>query len=391
MPLHAHSKASAASHLVPAVERAHQLAERFAVTAAEHDRAGTLPVENFAALHEAGLSALTLASHLGGPGAGLEEAAQVIGAIARGEPATALILVMQYKNLADLPHGLWPAALTEKIARDVVGKGALINALRVEPELGSPNRGGIPATTARRTDGGWSLSGRKIYSTGSHALSWFLVWGRTDDPEPRIGQFLVHASTPGIRIVETWDTLGMRATASHDVVFENVSIPAEHAVDIRAPSEWAGGPEALRAAWLNLLVGALYDGIARSAVDWLLDFLRNRVPSNLGAPLSTLPRVQQAVGVIEEKLSTNALLLSAATREADAGRPPDAAHTALLKVRLTENAISVVEEALKLTGNHGNVRSNPLERHYRDVLCGRIHTPQDDAAYLAAGRAALGV
>lgn len=380
-----------ATPLLSAVERARKLAQDFAKDAPAHDRDGTLPLGNFKRLQEAGLSALTLPAALGGPGEGLETAAQVIGAIAYGEPATALVLAMQYKNLVDLPHGRWAPALVSRVSRDALDQGALINALRVEPELGSPNRGGLPATLARRTADGWSLSGRKIYSTGSYALSWLLVWGRTDEAEPRVGQFLVPASAPGIRIEENWDQLGMRATASHDVILEDVPIPAEFAADIRLPEDWKVGGEGVRAVWMSVLLGALYDGIARAARGWLLHFLHARVPSNLGAPLASLPRVQQAVGAIEERLSTNALLLSSAAHDADAGISLEGPRTALLKLTVTENAIAVVEAALKLTGNHGISRANPLERHYRDVLCGRIHSPQEDFAQIAAGKAALGL
>ena len=58
---------------------------------------------------------------------------------------------------------------------------------------------------------------------------------------------------------------------------------------------------------------------------------------------------------------------------------------------MTNNAVAVVEDALSLAGNHGLSRTNPLERHYRDVLCGRVHTPQDDATRIIAGRLALGL
>ena len=78
------------------------------------------------------------------------------------------------------------------------------------------------ATIARRTETGWRLSGRKIYSTGAPILKWYAVWARTDEPEPRVGMFLVPAGLPGTWIVETWDHLGLRASGSHDVVFEDV-------------------------------------------------------------------------------------------------------------------------------------------------------------------------
>ncbi|MBZ9603325.1 hypothetical protein [Phyllobacterium chamaecytisi] len=90
----------------------------------------------------------------------------MIGEIAKGEQSTALILIMQYINLTALPGGRWPEHLVRRVLADPAQNGPLINALRVEPELGTPIRGGLPATTTRRTDEGWSLSGSTIYSTG---------------------------------------------------------------------------------------------------------------------------------------------------------------------------------------------------------------------------------
>ena len=69
----------------------------------------------------------------------------------------------------------------------------------------------------------------------------------------------------------------------------------------------------------------------------------------------------------------------------------DEVESGIIKQVATENAIAAVEAALKLAGNHGISRLNPLERHLRDVLCGRIHSPQEDTVLVAAGRAALGL
>ncbi|SNB74952.1 Acyl-CoA dehydrogenase [Arboricoccus pini] len=366
---------------------AEALGAEFAKTAADHDRTGTLPLENFAKLRQAGLLALTAPTSLGGQGAGLGVARAVIGHIAHGDPSTALVLAMQYINLAILPNSAWPRAIVERVVRDAVQSGALINALRVEPELGTPSRGGMPATTARRTEDGWALSGRKIYSTGSYGLTYGIVWAKTDEPEPRVGPFLVPMRSPGLKIVETWNQLGMRATASHDVILDDVVVPKDHAVDIRPPAEWASR-EPQQIVWMSVLIGALYDGVARAGRDWLVKFLRERVPANLGKPLGSLPRIQEAVGAIERLLLTNAHLLASAAAAGDGQilTPNDAL---LIKTTVTENAIDVVQSALKLTGNHGLAQANPLERHLRNVLCGRIHSPQADMADLAAGRQAL--
>lgn len=375
---------------LPPREAAAALAEVFAATATHHDVSGAFPRENFRRLHEAGLLALTAPVEHGGRGVGLGEAAAVVGAVAQGEPSTALVLSMQYVNLASLPGDRWPAHLARRVLEGAAQRGELINALRVEPELGTPLRGGLPATVARRDGDGWSITGRKIYSTGIPGLSWGVVWACTDEAKPRVGQFLLSVDNPGVRVEATWDPLGMRATASHDVVFEGVRVPLDHAVDVRRPEDW-GARDAGQAAWGAVLIGALYDGVARAARDWLVGFLHERKPANLGAALATVPRLQEALGTVEERLAMNARLLRSAARDVDAGEVPSPVESNLLKVAITENAIAAVEGALRLTGNHGVSRHNALERHLRDVLCARIHSPQEDTARVAAGRAALGI
>ena len=322
-------------------ERLPELTRQLAESADAHDRSGDFPHANLALLRHHGLLALALPPALGGPGASLGELRRVIGAVARGEPSTALVLCMQYlhlRRLADNPD--WPGALKRRVAREVLEQGALINSLRVEPELGSPSRGGLPGTLARRVGDGWQLSGHKLYTTGIPGLTWLAVWARSDEPIPRVGTWLVRRDSPGIRIVESWDHLGMRASGSHEVLFEEVAVPLENAIGLH--------------------------------------------PHDLGAPLASLPRMQEALGEIDGLLLQNRLLLDAAC----CGQLP-ASDSGLLKVAVIDNALAVVEKALELSGNHGLSRHNPLQRHYRDVLCGRVHTPQKDSVWSAAGRAAL--
>ncbi|MDP9928518.1 acyl-CoA dehydrogenase family protein [Variovorax paradoxus] len=376
-----------------------QLSAQFAATAADHDRSGAFPRPNFEALQSHGLIGLVAPAAHGGGGASLATARRVIAAVARGEPATALILTMTYLQHHAIARidSRWPPHLRERVLRDAVDRGALINALRVEPALGSPARGGLPATVARREGSGWKIDGHKLYTTGIEGLSWLAVWGRTDEPAPRTGVFLVPRDAPGVRVIASWDHLGLRASGSHEVVFENVAIDLDHAVDLRAPSDWApdAGSQtdidahATQQAWMTVLLASLYDAVAQVARDWLVSFLNQRAPGNLGAPLASLPRVQEHVGEIAALLRTNRVLLDDATRAVDEGRAQPATDSGLLKYTVTSNAIRAVELALQLSGNHGLTRQNPLERHYRDVLCSRIHTPQNDAILVAAGARAL--
>ena len=358
------------------------LTAQLAATAEFHDRTGQFPADNFALLHRHGLLSYTVPKALGGGGATLAQARDVIAAVARGEPSTALILVMQYLQHSRLVDSSWPEDLRRQVSEDAVRHGALINALRVEPDLGTPARGGLPATTARRTPEGWRISGTKIYSTGSHGLTWYSVWARSDDADPLVGAWLVHRDTPGIRIVDTWDHLGMRATCSHEVTFDDVRVPLEHAVSVSPFSAPKGELDPQGLLWMAVLLSSVYDGVAQAARDWLVAFLAERTPSNLGAPLSSLPRFQETVGQIDTLLFNNRSLLDAAAQGLTAPQ-----HAAQIKYLVTDNAIRAVELAIQASGNPGLSRHNPLQRHYRDVLCGRVHTPQNDAIFSGVGKA----
>jgi alkylation response protein AidB-like acyl-CoA dehydrogenase len=366
-----------------------ELTRQFATTAEEYDRLAVFPERNFEALHRAGLIGLTVAKEYGGRGAGLAEGLRVLGAVAKGEPSTALILFMTYAYHAGPKRTqTWPKQVYERIAREAATEISLIGGLRVEPELGTPVRGGMPKTEARRSPNGWLLSGNKIYSTGSTGLRWFAVWAKTDEPEPRVGNFLVRADSPGITIEPAWDHLGMRATVSHEVVFRDTPVSEEYAVDLRPPSAWAPKPgETGPSLWNALAISTIYDGVARAARDWLAGYLKQRVPANLNAALSTLPRVQEKFGEIEALLYTNRVLIEAAAERADSGGTVTPTEANLIKFTATSNAIRAVEIGLELTGNPGLSRKNPLERHYRDVLCSRIHSPQNDTILTGAGRA----
>ena len=100
----------------------------------------------------------------------------------------------------------------------------------------------------------------------------------------------------------------MRASGSHDVIFEDVVFPLDHEIDVRKPDEWRV-PDFTQADVHAIFIAAIYDGVARAARDWLVEFLKKRVPANLGAPLATLPRAQEVVGGIEARLAVNARLI----------------------------------------------------------------------------------
>ncbi|HTE85205.1 MAG TPA: acyl-CoA dehydrogenase family protein, partial [Dehalococcoidia bacterium] len=370
--------------------RAAALSADFTSRAAQHDRDASFPFENFDALRDAGLLNLTIPIEFGGLSASLTTVCRVIEAIGGGDPSTALVLSMHYLGHATLARERrWDPDIYERMCHESVQGIALLAPLRVEPELGTPARGGLPETVATRCTDGWHLTGHKIYATGSPIVRYFNTWGRTADDPPLLGRFLVPRDAPGMRVVETWDHLGMRASGSHDILFEDALLPLEYAVDLRPPAAWAGGQDRSTAGWNELVISSLYHGVAAAARDWLVQYLNERVPSNLGAPLASLPRFQAAMGEIQALLYASERLIYTCAADIDSGSGDSGRQAPIVKYHTTTNGIRAVDIMLSLTGNPGLMRRHPLERYHRDILCSRIHTPQDDTILLNAGKAAL--
>ena len=368
------SMGEAPPHGLSPLERARGLADRFALDAGAIDQESRFPAEHFDALFDAGLLALTISRADGGGGDGLAAAQRVVAEIARGEPSTALILAMHYSNHAVIARRTgWPEDVAARIARDALDRRALINAAQVEPETGSPSHGAQPTTRAVPTPDGWRITGTKRYTTGAPGLAWMLVLATTQEAEPRIASFLVQGDAEGVHVLPRWDGAGLRASASHDVRFENVLVPMDAIV---APHRAAEGllRDPLSSAWYFTLVASVYHGVAMAARDWFCAFVRDHVPPALGKPLASQPEFRDAVGQMEVWLEADARLLASIGADADAGNlSPQAA--ALVKHLVVEHAVMVTDLALSLAGNIGLSRSAPLERHHRDALCGRAHAP----------------
>ncbi|MED7947518.1 acyl-CoA dehydrogenase family protein [Streptomyces sp. BE303] len=389
MPAAPPARALPAPLPTPATDRLAAITAALAARAAEHDRDASFPTEGIELVHGAGLLTATVAQRHGGPGGGLADTVRILRALGAGDPAVALVTAMTlFVHAAEARRPHWPAGPLADLLAESAARPTLVNHVRVEPDLGTPVRGGLPATVARRSGDSWELTGRKIYSTGAPALRWLLVWARTEEDDPRVGSFLVRGDRPGITVEPTWDHLGLRASRSDDVLLDAVRIPLDHTTGLALP-EPDGGRDALGGAWNSLGLSALYLGVARAAQSWLTGFLHERTPTSLGAPLATLPRFQSELGGIDVDLAGAERLVAGLAGAVDAGDEPAAEESPGAKLIATRAAVEAVQRAVALTGNHGLTRHHPLQRHLRDVLCSRVHTPQDDTVLLTRGRAAL--
>ncbi|MGC5221920.1 acyl-CoA dehydrogenase family protein [Micromonospora sp. DT81.3] len=357
-----------------------------AAHAPTHDADASFPWPGILAVHEAGLLTASVVERDGGRGLSAHETVEVFLALGQGDPSVALITAMTVAQHAlQATTGALPVELYAQILRESAERPTLLNAVRAEPELGAPARGGLPATTARRTWDGWSVSGHKGFATGSEGLAYHLVWVVTDEIDQRVGHVLVPGDAPGIRIERTWDHLGMRASSTHDVIYDDVRVPFENFSG--APVGTVPNNGSIPGS-IALAVPSLYVGIAQAALGAFARFANERVPASLGRPIATLERIQSVAGEAQAQLTQARLVLDAVAAQTDEGRP-DPASPGLVKLLTSRGAIAAVQGLVAAIGNPGLTRSLPFERHLRDVLCARPHPPQDDAALVAAGRSVL--
>jgi alkylation response protein AidB-like acyl-CoA dehydrogenase len=388
------------------IDAARVVALQLAARAEENDRLARYPTESIEELWATGLWALPIPTERGGIGASLSTAAAVARILGGADASVALIFMWHLAQLRSA-NAYWPERWWRQLNEDAA-IGPVCNALRVEPELGTPGRGGVPATKAVRTtapDGSpaWKINGTKIFSTASNGLRWMGVWAATpedDEDGLQVGMILVPHGAPGVEIVDgSWNHLGMRASASNDVIFRDVLVPIDHAIGLTPftgvdPAMSREDPKGA-GSWVSVIETSLYLGILEAGRDFFTKFLNERVPTNLGAPLASLDRFQQAVGELELAIYENNALIAAITERVDAlEADPNAplvprAELGLLKVATSRNVVRTLEYAISLIGNPGLSANNPLQRYYRDALCSRAHAPQADIVLGGAGRAAL--
>ncbi|GAB4430416.1 MAG: acyl-CoA dehydrogenase family protein [Anaerolineae bacterium] len=368
----------------PAIDLAQLLAQQFAGRAAQADREGRLPAEDVAALKESGYLTLTVPRQFGGAELSMAETLAAHVELARGSAASAMVAGMQLHIFGSArEHNPWSEQAFKMLCRAALD-GALINSVASEPQLGSPSRGGLPATTATRADNGWRLNGQKTWTTGGRHLTHMLVRANV---EGEAGVLLVLQDTPGVSWRESWrDALSLRASDSHDVFFNDVLLPEHHLLA-------RGGPPPPPNAWFPMVMSAVYLGAALAARDAVIRFTLERVPTALGKPIATLPKIQRQIGEIDLALQAAQALFFAAATARDAAAPDDypAVYPQIVaaKYQVNEATTLATDLALKVAGGSSITPDLPLERHFRDVRAGSMQPPGGDTALEIIGRHAI--
>lgn len=351
--------------------------------AAETDELAVFPVNQIKELVDIGYSSLTLPRKYGGEGLGVYEMVLFQETLASFDGSTALSIGWNLGVVGDLfEKELWEKETLSAFAEEVLN-GALVNRSVSEAVTGSPARGGKPGTNAVQKDGNWLINGRKSFTTASPVLTHFLTSAWIEEKQ-QIGFFLLHKDLPGLAIEETWDSISMRGTGSHDIVLDNVVVDNSKLVEL--PNKQAGSYN----GWM-LHIPATYLGIAQAARDYAVHFSNQHKPNSLNGTISDLPNVQQHLGEIDLKLiQARHLIYSVAEAYDDENRRGLLTNEVeVAKYTVTNAAIEIVDLAMRIVGAKSLSRKNPLQRYYRDVRAGLHNPPMDDMTIQRLAKTAI--
>lgn len=367
-----------------------RLAPRFAARAAGHDAAGRFPVDDFADLRDAGLFGVLVPARLGGAGAGFADYTAVAYELARGNGATALVFNMHasvtgaISAVDDATAGALGMPESALAARDELLRAAAGGAWYAVAmsERGVGSRLSQLSTEYESVPEGYRIRGAKTFVSGAGHADGYLVAARAASDQSIVSQFLVPASTSGLRVEPTWDSLGMRATRSDDLHID-VTV---------APEALLGGVEGLALAvaqlmphWLVASYAAVYAGVARAAVDAAAADLSER-------GLGRLPAVRARLGRADAAAEAARLAVFEAARRVDAASGDAETNRWVWRAKLLAGttAAEVAASMLEACGTSASRRGHPLERLFRDARCGSLQPATSDVCADWLGIAALG-
>jgi alkylation response protein AidB-like acyl-CoA dehydrogenase len=372
-----------------------ELLEGFRARAGELDRTNTYFDDDLAELRALGYLAAAVPVEHGGAGLDLAQLAASQRRLARYAPATALAMTM---------HSYWIGIATElerggdtslRWVLDAAVAGEVFAAGHAEAGNDIPVL--LSTCRAERVEGGYRLTGHKQFGSNGPVWRWLGAHALDADAPggPRIVHAFVERTSPGVTVRETWDTLGMRPTQSHETVLDAVFVPDERIGRVTPAGDGTDPFLVAMTMWPLSLMAAVYLGIADRALELAADGARRKrsMAIERGA-YAYNPFVQHQVAEMYLELDAASATLERFVDDWVRGVDHGAAWVPKVysaKWRAVEAAKSVVDVALDVAGGGGMFRGNELERLYRDVRCGGFHPGNDALTHELVGKAVLGI
>ena len=358
---------------------------KLAPRAERYDREASFPFENYADMRAAGLLGLCVPEKYGGLGADFATYCMVAAELGRHCGTTALTYNMHVCStlwsgiLAD-DLDMTPAQRAEHEASRKLHFGRIVDVGRLyaQPfsEGSAAAAGKAPfGTLAAKAEGGWKISGKKIFASLSGAADYYGVLCTEDKPDLSMRDTLyvaVPGDATGVSIVGDWDPLGMRGTVSRTLLLKDVFVPAEaqlmpRGIYFQAASRWPH---------MFFTLAPTYMGIAQAAYDFTVQYLRGEVPGTPPVKRRMYPTKQIAVAEMRIKLEQTRALFLRALSDARVDPGKDARlRVYAAQYTVMENANDLCRLAIRTCGGQSMLKSLPLERLYRDSRCGALMLP----------------
>jgi alkylation response protein AidB-like acyl-CoA dehydrogenase len=367
------------------LDRAATVAPVLAEHAGRHDVEGTFATEALDAIRDAGLLAAGVPVELGGLGADNRALAELQRELAHHCGSTALATSMHQHVVC---FTAW------RYRRGLPGAEATLRRVAEEGIVLVSTGGGDwthPRGTAVKVDGGYLVSGHKRFASQSTVGAAMSTMATYDDPEQgrRVLNLAVPFASEGVTVLDNWDTLGMRATASNDVVLEDVFVPDERVLADR-PYGVVDPPLQVIGSIAFPIVSAAYLGVAEAAFAAAVELVSKRADD---------PTIRRQVGLMQHRLQVAGWSLDAVLDVVGPDPAPSMDTLAAVMVAKREIALAGVEVcdlAMEVAGGSAFFRGSVVERSYRDIRAAKFHptTPEDtlllagDQVLLRAGAAA---
>lgn len=366
---------------VSLLDRAAEIGPTIAEHAARHDAEGSFVTEAYDALRDAGLLKAAVPAELGGDGASVAELTALQRALGHHCGATALASSMHQHVVA---FTAW------RYRRGLPGAEATLRRVAEEGILLVSTGGGDythPRGEAVKVDGGYRVSGHKRFASQSGHGTVMSTMFVLDDPEQgrRVLNVAVPIAAEGVRVADNWDTLGMRGTASHDIVVDDVFVPEERVLANR-PYGVVDPPLQVISEVAFPIISGAYLGIAEAAYGAALA---------AAAPRAESPLVQRQLGLMKQRLQVASWALDGALASLgeDDVAPSHEAYLAVMmaKAEVAAAGVEVCDLAMDVAGGPAFFKGSVVERAYRDIRAIRFHPLTPEATLVEAGRHELGV
>jgi alkylation response protein AidB-like acyl-CoA dehydrogenase len=364
-----------------AADVARELGPIFAKRAAETIDEDQFVADNFALLKSSGLVHAGVPKELGGAGATIDELAAMLRTIAHHCPSTALAFSMHTHQVA-IPGWRWThqkVAAVEPVLKRIAAERIVL--------LSSGGSDWITGSgKAEKVEGGYRITARKIFSSGSPAGDLLMTGAvlEEDGKPPMVLHFGVPMNSPKVKVLDTWRTLGMRSTGSHDVMIDGHVVPDAAVSLSRKSGEWHPLFQIIATIAFPLIY-SVYLGTAEGARDIALELAKQKSKQSHNA--------LELAGKMETELAA-ARLACDWMLDAIRKSPPNATTVNQVmtgKQLVTRHAIAAVELAMELAGGAGFYRAAGLERRFRDIQAARYHPLQSGTQAQYAGAMALGL